>query len=343
MDIMQKRPGLVAVIALIVGWFIGLVIFGWNLTPVKYQGVGITSAQQQALVEITADWYALNAADPTSAEVVQRALRWGGDAVACQLATTATDPADQIRLQAIAQVVNGQGCGEGAIAPTDDGGGSPIATLFLLLLLIVLFAAIVVVLRRRNEAVTAGNRIETKVEPAFAADEVPEGMGDDEIGATPIARFQTTYNYGFDAFDDSFSIENANEEFLGECGLSISESLGTDSPKNVTAFEVWLFDKNDIRTVTKVIMSDHAFFDEALKAKLAPKGEPVLARLGEVVVLETQSLIINAEIKELEYGTGTLPPQSFFERISIELSTWSKDGDFAPPDLQGRVDEILNY
>ena len=110
----------------------------------------------------------------------------------------------------------------------------------------------------------------------------------------------------------------------------------------MTAFEVWLFDKNDIRTVTKVVMSDHAFFDEAIKAKLAPKGEPILARPNETIVLETASLIVNAEIAELEYGAGTLPSQSFFERFSIELSAWAKEGDFEDPDVQGRVDDILD-
>jgi hypothetical protein len=124
--------------------------------------------------------------------------------------------------------------------------------------------------------------------------------------------------------------------------VGISESIGTDSPKNVTALEVWLFDKNDIRTVTKVVMSDHAFFDEALKAKLAPKGEPVLARENETVVLETASLIINAEIRDMQYGAGTLPPQSYFDQITIELSAWAKEGDFEPPDIEGRVDDLLN-
>jgi hypothetical protein len=148
---------------------------------------------------------------------------------------------------------------------------------------------------------------------------------------------------GHDTYDDSFSIENGSGDFLGECGVSIAESLGADSPKSVTAFEVWLFDKNDIRTITKVIMSDHAFFDDALKAKLAPNGEPVMAREHETVVLETATLIINAEITELAYGTGTLPPQSFFERFTIELSAWSKEGDFEELDLQARADELMNF
>ena len=140
-----------------------------------------------------------------------------------------------------------------------------------------------------------------------------------------------------------FSIENAEGDFLGECGVGLSETIGADLPKNVTAFEVWLFDKNDIRTVTKVVMSDHAFFDEAIKAKLAPKGEPVLARPNETIVLETATLIVNAVITELEYGAEAMPPQSYFERFVVEMSAWAKEGDFPEPDIQSHVDDMLEY
>jgi hypothetical protein len=114
--------------------------------------------------------------------------------------------------------------------------------------------------------------------------------------------------------------------------MGISEAIGVGDPKKVTAFEVWLFDKNDIRTITKVIMSEHAYHDDALRAKLAPKGEAALARPGETVVLETASLIINAHIVEIEYGTGELPPQSFFNRIVVELATWAKETEGADLD-----------
>ena len=161
--------------------------------------------------------------------------------------------------------------------------------------------------------------------------------------AVPIARFRTAYTRGHDTYDDAFSIENANGDFLGECGVGISETLGAAAPKNVTAFEVWLFDKNDIRTITKVIMSDHAFFDDALKAKLAPKGEPVLARESETIVLETATLIINAEITELDYGAaGDLPDASYFERFTIELSAWAKEGDAAAA-KPGEGEDLLRY
>lgn len=307
MNMIQQRP-----LALLVPFIIGLALglaYAWLISPAEW-----TFNNAQSLASAVCGV----AADPDTAS------------------------SDAAIYDNMVRAYNGVGCGfdaTGAPPAADEGGGGTSLILFLFLLVLVI-AAIVV---WRQRSALAGNNVET---PRYT--EVPESgpvlvEGGEEINTVPIARFRTTYVLGHDTYDDSFSIENSSGDFLGECGVSIAESIGTDSPKNVTAFEVWLFDKNDIRTITKVIMSDHAFFDDALKAKLAPKGEPVLARENETVVLETATLIINAEITELAYGTGTLPPQSFFERFTIELSAWSKEGDFEELDLQARADELMNY
>jgi hypothetical protein len=134
-----------------------------------------------------------------------------------------------------------------------------------------------------------------------------------------LGRWFTTYNLGDDAYDESFTIESASKEFLGECGVSISETIGKGEPDKVTAFEVWLFDKSDIRTVTRVLMSDHAFHDQALHAKLSAKGDPVLATVGVPFMLETSGLQARVVVTELEYGEDALPPKSFFQHLSVEL------------------------
>ena len=172
-------------------------------------------------------------------------------------------------------------------------------------------------------------------------DVAPVAANDDGAATTPIASVDTTYVRGDDRFEYSFPIENETQDFLGDCGIAITESLGSDTPKNVTAFEVWLFDKNDIRTRTKILMSEHAFHDEGLKAKLATKGtEQILAGEGETVVLETVSLILNAIVTEIEYGSDVAqPPESYFDRLSIKFHVWRKEGDYAP-DIEGRVEEI---
>lgn len=343
MDMIKDRPILFVVLAFIVGWAIGLFLFGWGLWPVEYTGAG-----PQDLSEVHQDRYLLGLADlyardGNQARVTEALGGWpDADAAICQLAQE--NPASQLQLNALAAVHNGVGCDPSAVGvPTDEvdeGGldlGNIAAVCVLGLFLLLVGFGIVYLMQQRGGG--SGQK-QSQVEMPTAAP-VSEDGGQQQV--TPIARFQTTYARGHDTYDDSFSIENAQGDFLGECGVGLSETIGADTPKNVSAFEVWLFDKNDIRTVTKVIMSDHAFFDEAIKAKLAPKGEPVLARPGETIVLETASLIVNAEITEMEYGAGTLPPQSFFERFTVELSAWAKDGDYAEPDVQGRIDELLEF
>jgi hypothetical protein len=141
-------------------------------------------------------------------------------------------------------------------------------------------------------------------------------------GEAPLLQVTTSYALGDDYYDPSFSIELPSGEFLGECGVGISEAIGVDDPKKVTAFEVWLFDKSQISTVTKVLMTDYCFGDDALRAKLAPKGEPVLAGEGAIVELATTGLRVQAKVLELEYGEGKLPANSFVTRLTMELAAW---------------------
>lgn len=140
----------------------------------------------------------------------------------------------------------------------------------------------------------------------------------------PVVQFMTTYMLGDDLYDDSFSIDAPTGEFLGECGVGISETIGVGDPKKVTAFEVWLFDKNDIQTVTKVLMSTHAFNDPNIRQRLLAKGEPQLVEPGKRILLETASLQMEARIVDASYGGGAMPTNSYFDRLTLELAVWPK-------------------
>ncbi len=147
----------------------------------------------------------------------------------------------------------------------------------------------------------------------------------DEDHHLPVAQFMTTYMMGDDLYDDSFSIDSPTGEFLGECGVGISDTVGVGDPKRVSAFEVWLFDKNDIQTVTKVVMSEHVYEDNKIRMRLESKGEPILAEPGKVVLLETATLQLEARIVDMEYGEGAAPEQSYFQRLTLELAVWPKE------------------
>lgn len=184
---------------------------------------------------------------------------------------------------------------------------------------------VALVLRRRIEARENGFEPDFMPDDGDLAHEIDLEAEIEVPGDEPLATFRTTYTIGDDLYDDSFSVESpASGDFLGECGVGIAEAIGVGDPKKVSAFEVWLFDKNDIQTVTKIIMSKYTFSDEETRNQLAAKGDPVMAEGGEVVELETASLRVEARIVDISYGEGALPKESFFERMTIELKAIAK-------------------
>ncbi|MFH1929835.1 MAG: hypothetical protein ABIK79_16955 [Chloroflexota bacterium] len=137
-----------------------------------------------------------------------------------------------------------------------------------------------------------------------------------------LGQFVSEYVKGELDFDTSFGIESPGGEFLGECGMGITEFIGEKDEQRVSAFEIWLFDKDDTRTVSKVLVSEHAYRDPAMRAKLSAKGELVVGRTGESLELETASLRMVAQIIASGYGeSGELPPGSFFSRLKVKLNT----------------------
>lgn len=208
---------------------------------------------------------------------------------------------------------------------TQEGGGLPVYLILLgvfCLLMVIIAGALVylLVLRKRKPAgipSLAAREAEVSRQ-AQRTDYEAEGQ------EPPVAQFMTTYMLGDDLYDDSFSIDAPNGEFLGECGVGISETIGVGDPKKVTAFEVWVFDKDDIQTVTKVLMSEYAFNDPSIRQRLASKGEPIEVRSDERVVLETAHLQLVVRVVDFTYGQGALPDHSFFDRLTLELAVWRK-------------------
>jgi hypothetical protein len=175
-----------------------------------------------------------------------------------------------------------------------------------------------------------GNRGSGEITPTMQAVELSrkaEKTNFEQMGlAPPVTQTMTTYVLGDDLYDESFSIDTQAGEFLGEYGVGVSESIGIGEPKKVTALEVWLFDKNDIKTATKVLMSRHAFQDPSIRARLEPKGELVVVEPQAQVLLETATLQLLVTVVDLEYGASALPTDSYFDRITLELAIWPRQG-----------------
>jgi hypothetical protein len=255
--------------------------------------------------------------------------RWKGLGLGAQQAFSdiQADPqkADPAVIQSYGELITNVLSSEPPPADTGSSMTSKLILGFGLVALAILAAVGFVYYRR-----LFGNRGSGEITPTMQAVEISrkaEKTNFEQLGlAPPITQTMTTYVLGDDLYDESFSIDTQAGEFMGEYGVGVSEAIGVGEPKKVTALEIWLFDKNDIKTATKVLMSKHAFNDPSIRARLEPKGELVVVEPQAQVLLETATLQLLVTIVDLEYGTGPLPTDSYFERITLELAIWPRQG-----------------
>lgn len=319
-----NKPVVIGVAGFVVGIFLGLVVLGWWLWPVKWIDAGpehLRMEFKEVYLRMAIDSYAHN---PDPAFAWQRMNEIEPD-LEVVLSNIMNNPQTQ-NPDAIQAFVSIAGEQVDVVIPPDDEGEP--ARSWLITLLPIMCLVTFLLAGGLVAAFLLRNRIgDFKIPSPKSKKIAPEGFDDDyaEMERAPaLAQFMTTYNLGNDLYDDSFSIDSQSGEFLGECGVGISETIGVGEPKRVIAFEVWLFDKNDIQTVTQVLMSEHAYSDESTLHRLEARGEPVVAEPGQELLLETATLQLSARVVDMSYGSGALPPESYFERLTLELVVWPK-------------------
>ena len=333
-----KRPTVAGAAGFVLGLFIGLVVLGWGLWPAEWTDASpaqLHPGYREMYLKMAIESYA------TTGNAADAKARWDGlgDAAAETLTTLKTTPGglDTAVVAAfksavttgVVPVVEATAVTSAEATPAvveEEGGKSNLTTLLIVMCVITLLigaalAAYFILQGRKH----SGKGIITPQMEAQEAAQAAEWTDYSTMGEeAPMMQFMASYRLGDDLFDDSFSIDSPAGEFLGECGVGISETIGVGEPKKVTAFEVWLFDKNDIQTVTKVLMSAHALTDAGIRQKLETKGEPVATEPGNQTVLETATLKLVARIVDMTYGQGALPEASFFESLILELAVWAK-------------------
>lgn len=324
-----KRPLIAAALGAILGLIIGL-LWAYEVQPVQWKDVPpswMGATYQDQYLRMAIDSFHVN---PDNALALQR-FEALGPAGASLLTTIQNNPGNQDP-NAISSFASAVQPGGVAATPVPNGGpsitkGTSLTSIALIVAAVILFGLVAYGILRyliplfrnsSNASPTAATRAHDLTSQTEMTDY--ESLGQEP----PISQFVTTYVLGDDLFDDSFSIDSPSGEFLGECGIGISETIGVGEPKKVQAFEVWLFDKNDIQTVTKVLMSSHAFNDAATFQRLQAKGEPFMVERGKQVVLETAALQLVATVSDSEYGQGALPEESYFDRLTLEIAVWPK-------------------
>ncbi len=314
-DIVKSLPWKTWLGIFVVGWLFGWFVFGWGIAPVKWTNAApqhLEPSWRADYLRMVIESYIYNGNVP----LAQTRYQGLGDDGPKVLAQVEQDPG-YLRPEDVArfkqEVVGGAPAtgapAEGAAA--QQGGRSWTALFGLCLVVLVGLAAVGLLFMVRKKAGTA-KTAETAVEvqPLIA-----------EGGPAPISSYRTTYTLGDDYFDESFSIDTAGGEFLGEAGLSISEA-SEGQPKHVQAFEVWLFDKSDIRTETAIFCTPEAYANEAMRQRLEAKGPVLAAAPGQSLTLETEKLQLEAFITECEFDADDAG--QFFQKLTVEFRVYQR-------------------
>jgi len=342
-----RNPWVTAALGFLVGLLIGLPLLGWWAWPIQWTDATPAQLREDYRLDylrMTVISYSLT----RDGNLARQRFAALGSGSAELLSLLQQDPTmDPQRLSAFLPVVSDlipTGGGKAtppAPAPTPAPGPAGRSALVLLLVVclvtLALGGALLFFLRLRRSRKESSGRESPIQDEAAAPVESANASGaaatalpihaaapSAAASAAPLERFVTTYVQGDDLYEDSFTINSPAGEFLGECGVGISEPIGVGEPKKVTAFEVWLFDKRDTRTSTYVLMSEYAFAKEDLRLRLAPRGTPLQASSGSEFLMETQTLRARVQIRELQYGRGPLPANSFFERLTLQLEVSSR-------------------
>jgi hypothetical protein len=327
-----KNTRVALILGVVLGLILGLII-GWGLWPVTWTSTTpelLETTIQDDYLRMMIDSYRVNRnVNPqAAADLAEDRWEYLGTAAVDAFSRVQANPGslDAASIQDFRTIIESR---KGPIQTATPGEAEPSQ-----LSTYVIYAAVAVILGlfavgafymfrllRRNTG---------PVTPVMQAAEISrqvEKTDFQSLGlAQPITQTMTTYVLGDDLYDESFSIDTGGGEFLGEYGVGVSETIGVGEPKKVAGLEIWLFDKNDIKTATKVLMSEHAYNDPNIRARLEPKGELVVVKPQEQILLETATLQLLATVVDMEYGSGAMPQRSFFERITLELAVWPRSG-----------------
>lgn len=335
---------IVFVVGLLIGW-LGL---GWWLLPVHWTNtdpVDLRPTARQQYLDMVAESYALTK-DALRAQ--SRLESWSKEEAGRLILVQADQYQregklmEEQRLRDLAQALGLTGpattqpsptAARPTPAPTSAAGArsrlAGVLGIVLAIPLLVIGGGILYYLWRQRRAAAGEASIaeeEEEFAPAAAPLVRPTSSRMARSAAPPavgMQEFTATYNLGDSEYDQSFTIEDASGNYRGECGIGVAEKVGSTAGP-ATALEVWLFDKSDIRTVTKLLLTDFAYNDPGIRSRLATKGDMVLAMPGQSFMLETQSLVAAAEITELDYATVD-PPRSSIARLTIKLRVHAKE------------------
>ena len=130
------------------------------------------------------------------------------------------------------------------------------------------------------------------------------------------------YQMGEADYDEAFDINDPADGYMGQCGLQLNEPVGRNRDQAV-ALQAWLWDSSDPDTRTKVLMSEGAYRDTALRSQQAGGNEVLQIKPGTEFEMESHDLLLRGRVEKVDYADQE-PYRGVFAELQVRLQVYRK-------------------
>ncbi len=109
---------------------------------------------------------------------------------------------------------------------------------------------------------------------------------------------------------------------MGQFGLQLIEPFGRERDQAV-ALQVWLWDSRDPDTQAKVLMSEGAYRDTALRSQHAGEHQTVPVRPGAEFELSSHDLVLEGRVEKVSYAEAE-PPRGIFAELQVKMTVYRR-------------------
>jgi len=139
-----------------------------------------------------------------------------------------------------------------------------------------------------------------------------------------VGQFEANYAFGIQTYDESFTINAADGELLGACGMGINESVDRAAATSgqVRLLDIWLYDRTAVRSVSQPLVSpgfDVSGLDEFVEGNGSTSSVPLEVRPGLTCTLQSDHIVLECTIRSVTFMDGEQAPMPF-RSVSASLA-----------------------
>ena len=138
-----------------------------------------------------------------------------------------------------------------------------------------------------------------------------------------LGEYTASYQAGEAGYDEAFYVEDEHGTVLGQCGLSLMIPLGRTG-NQAAALQVWLWEERDSVTQAKVLMTESAYRDTALRDQLAEEYPSLAIKPGTEFDLGTNKLYLRGIVESLAYADQDSLRRQVFGQVSIRMRAFQR-------------------